>query len=355
MAVVGGIVLLAGQTAPAADLLPSRFGAWSGQAGEQPLEQGRAAWEQTVLAEYGTTGMEHKVYTSTGQTLSIAVTRFKDPSGAFGAFTYFRPPRTEPAGIGDFSAAEAGHVLFLVGNLLADVRGAPTDVRELLPLAESLKKVADRRPYPELPSRLPEKGLQAGSECYVLGPIALGRFVSLGVGDWAGFGMGAEAQVAQYRSGGERATLLLLDYPTPQIAYNKLAEISRWFPVNPTVGRARGGVIYAKRNGSLLGLVTESSSAAYAQQLLDAIPYEVQVTWSERKAKLTEPTFVELIYSIFVLTGIILLVMLGAGIGFGGFRLIVKHFFPGRFFDRADRLEIIQLGLSRKTESLYEE
>lgn len=349
------LVLSGVKTARATDLLPTQFGSWSARDSKRFPTGTTVTRERTILAEYGATGTEQKTYGRAGQTLAVTLTHFKDPSGAFGAFTYFRGPRAAPAGIGDHSAAEGGRILFLVGNLLIEVRGLPAEVRELPPLAESLRRLADRRPFPQLHNRLPEKGLESGSECYLLGPMALGRFVSLGAGDWIGFEMGAEAEVAEYRRASDHATLLIIEYPTPQIAHNKLAEISRWFRVNPKEGVGKGVLLYAKRNGSLLGLVTESSSAAYAQELLDAIRYEVKVTWSERKTKLQEPSITELIYSIFVLTGIILLMTLGVGLGFGGFRLVVKHFFPRRFFDRPEHMEIIQLGLSRKTESLYDE
>jgi hypothetical protein len=36
------------------------------------------------------------------------------------------------------------------------------------------------------------------------------------------------------------------------------------------------------------------------------------------------------------------------GIAFGGVRVVTKIFFPGKVFDRPERLEILQLGLSGK-------
>jgi hypothetical protein len=47
-------------------------------------------------------------------------------------------------------------------------------------------------------------------------------------------------------------------------------------------------------------------------------------------------------------TGVILMFALVAGIGFGGVRLVVKYFFPGRVFDRDTHVEILQLGLTSK-------
>lgn len=344
-----------GKADPAAGLLPAEFGGWSVRE-SKPFQEGTTGKDEgTILTEYGATSSEQRTYGKGEEQLAVTLTQFKDPSGAYGALTYLRPARAISASIGDYSAVESDRLLFVVGNLLVQTRGTPGAIRDLGLLVRPLRKVADQRLFPDLPRRLPEKGLKAGSDCYLLGPKALARFVPLGAGDWLGFEMGAEAEVAQYRRAGEHARLLIVEYPTPQIAHNRLTEISRWFRVNPKESAGKGVVLYAKRAGPLLGLVTEASSAAYAQELLDAIRYEVKVTWSERESRLREPSIAELLYSIFILTGIILLMALAVGFGFGGFRLVMKHFFPGRFFDRPERMEIIQLGLSRKTESLYDE
>jgi hypothetical protein len=36
------------------------------------------------------------------------------------------------------------------------------------------------------------------------------------------------------------------------------------------------------------------------------------------------------------------------GIAFGGVRVVTKRFFPGKVFDRANQMEVLQLGLSGK-------
>jgi len=36
------------------------------------------------------------------------------------------------------------------------------------------------------------------------------------------------------------------------------------------------------------------------------------------------------------------------GIAFGGFRILVKHWLPGKVFDRPEDIEVLQLGLSGK-------
>jgi hypothetical protein len=47
-------------------------------------------------------------------------------------------------------------------------------------------------------------------------------------------------------------------------------------------------------------------------------------------------------------SGVICLFALIAGISFGGLRLIVKRTMPGKVFDRAEYVQILQLGLGSK-------
>jgi predicted small integral membrane protein len=83
--------------------------------------------------------------------------------------------------------------------------------------------------------------------------------------------------------------------------------------------------------------------------LLDPIGHEYQVTWNERRPDLT---FREIIVTIFTFIGIAVLFTVVAGVSFGGFRIFIKSRYPGRVFDRAQDMEIIQLkldeGLRRK-------
>ena len=95
-------------------------------------------------------------------------------------------------------------------------------------------------------------------------------------------------------------------------------------------------------------LVAYTKSRALATALLDQVHYETQVTWNEPRFRLTNPNIGQVIIGTIIGTGVILLFALVAGIAFGGVRLVVKHFFPGKVFDRAPHVDIIQLGLTSK-------
>ena len=61
-----------------------------------------------------------------------------------------------------------------------------------------------------------------GAATKALGPERRGAIVA-----YAGFGSHAEAIFAKYKSGKDEATLLLLEYPTPQLAELHLRHLQR--------------------------------------------------------------------------------------------------------------------------------
>jgi hypothetical protein len=160
------------------------------------------------------------------------------------------------------------------------------------------------------------------------------------------FTRGAEVAEGKYSTSRGTATLMLIEYPTPQIA----AERSRSFealnqnpPVAPDVTLASPFII--KRSGPIVVLVAGQISSGEAKSLLASINYDADVTWNENtfldKKNNVANLLVNIIFLIAVLFGIALVV----GIAFGGIRLLVKRFFPGRVFDRPEDMELIQLKL----------
>ncbi len=350
LAFTGAVLPAAGQ-----DVLPSSFAGWNASAAAWKVAPG--ALEQLVgddaaiLREDGAEAAERRPYSRGAATLTLTLYRMRDPTGAYAAYTFLRGERMTTADLALYSAVDSDRALAVVGNLLLDVSGLKAaSLADLKALLGQLSSPADRTAYPSLGQYLPVRGLVAGSQRYMLGPVAASRAISLGNSDWIGFSNGAEAELARYRLNGQEATLLLVEYPTPQAAARKLEELGRWFPLNPE----RNGpadlrnAVFARRKGSLLGLVAYSRSRELAVSLLNQIRYETQITWNEPSHKLTDPSISQIVVGAIVGTGFILLFALVAGIGFGGVRLVVKYFFPGKVFDRASHVEILQLGLSSK-------
>ena len=91
------------------------------------------------------------------------------------------------------------------------------------------------------------------------------------------------------------------------------------------------------------------SSAGYAEKLRKALSFETTVTWNEPSTTVTDPPWAVILYRIFVGTGIFMIAAVVLGIAFGGLRVFTKRLLPGKIFDRAERMEVLQLGLSGKT------
>ncbi len=354
---LGGWVLLASAALPAAgqELLPPSFSGWSAPAASvsyraDALEQWVGA-DAAIFGEYGALSAERRIYSRGHDTLTATLYRMRDTTGSYGLYTYLLAEPMSPAGLTAHSALARQRALATVGNLLLDVTGSDLQLLKVdLKALVARLTAADRSPFPTLELHFPAQGRVPNSERYLLGPVALQRLLPLGNGDWLGFADGAEAVLARFRVGKQQATLLLAAYPTPQSAARKLEELGRWFPLNPAQDSAANSPapLFARRKGSLVMLVVNTRSHSLANTLLEQVRYETQVTWNEPRQSLTDPNIAQILVGTIIGTGVILFFALVAGIGFGGVRILVKYFFPGKVFDRTSQVEILQLGLSSK-------
>lgn len=340
-------LLLAAHSAAAQDLLPEALGQWR-DAG--PAAVAPARTEQTpILVEYGLARTERRAYSAGSGALSLVLYHFRDSTGAYGAFTYLREPAMVPADLAEYSAASPSRALILTGNLLLHAEGAAVTAarRDLKSLAAELVKRADRAPYPTLAQYLPSNSI-AGSDRFILGPLALREFAPGLPADWVGFNASAEMHGARYGSPDRPQTLLLVAYPTHQSAQKRLEDLRRWFNVNGDEQVVEGRpVVFARRSRSLL-ILTTGEPRESAQALAQRVEVRSEVTWNEPTHTLTDRPWGETVYGIFVGTGYIMLFALISGVVFGGFRLLVKKLLPGKVFDREQSVEIIQLGISSK-------
>jgi hypothetical protein len=304
-------------------------------------------YEQT-LTESGIVRIEEHDYKKGDDELSIRVFKVRDPSGAYEVYTSRLRPGMTPSNLGQVSALDAEGAEILLGNfVLESGRGASAE--GLRALVQTLRPVADKTPLPPIPSYLPQGEWLKGTERYALGPAAfraaaasLGRVEAGALVDVAGFNSGAEAMFAKYKRGKDEATLLLIEYPTPQLAELHLRHLQRG------LRDAQLNTSSIERKGSLLSIVLAPTSAEYAEKLRGAVNYETQVTWNEPSSTATDPPITSTLVKIIVATGVFMMVTLVLGIAFGGVRVITKRLFPGKVFDRPAQMEVLQLGLSGK-------
>jgi hypothetical protein len=341
--------------AAAQSVLPSSFAAWS--AGDPSTVVPTAGLDQIlgadapIFREYVLKSIERRAYVHGRQTAAITLYRFRDPSSAYGAYTFLRNDSLTPVELGSYAAAAIDRALVVIGDLLLDVTAKPArpSNADLKQLVTSLDRVADHTPFPSIGEHLPELSRVRSSEHYVLGPRALAQYVPLGTDDWVGFDHSAETIVARYRLAGKEATLLIASYPTQQIAVDKFAGMLRRFTFDPPGGVPPDQtVLFGKRSSSLIAVVVGAPSREAANQLLDQVQYESQVTWNEPKHTLTDPSIGSIVVGAFLGTGVIMLLALAVGLGFGGLRVVLRIFFPNKVFDREKQIEILQLGIYSK-------
>jgi hypothetical protein len=348
-------LIAAARPAAAQSVLPSSFAGWS--AAEPSVVVASTGLDQilgsdtAIFREYYLKSLERRSYAQGARTAAITLYRFRDPSSAYGAYTYLRNDSLAPSGLGSFGCVAGDRALVVIGDFLLDVAAKPArpSDADLKLLVASLDKIADHTPFPSVGEHLPEEGLVRGSEHYVLGPRSLALYVPLGTDDWVGFDHSAEIIVARYRLAGKDAALLIASYPTQQIAADRFAAMLRRFTFDPPGGVPPDQtVLFGKRSSSLIAVVIGVPSREAANKLLDHVQYESQVMWDEPKHTLTDPTIGSIVVGAFFGTGIIMLLAVAVGVGFGGLRLVLKIFLPNKVFDREKQIEILQLGIYSK-------
>jgi hypothetical protein len=289
-------------------------------------------------------------YTADGATVNVRLAQYNDPSSAYEVFTGLLRTGMMPAKLGQVAAFDKEMVLIQEGTfvLRSTANVSQDDLGELV---KAVDQQSEKSPLPPLRTYLPIEGRVVGTERYALGPEALEVALhGLGVTDTeglvkaAGFTSSAEAMVARYSNPGKGSgILLLLEYPTPQLAEQHIHHLDE---VLPAAAKQAGTVI--ERKGSLLSMVLEPSSVEYAKSLSDAANYETQVTWNEASQAATDPPITSTLVKIIMGTGVFMVMAVVLGVAFGGVRVVTKRFFPGKVFDRPNQMEVLQLGLSGK-------
>jgi hypothetical protein len=153
-----GILFLIAAARPAAahSFLPSSFAEWS--AGDSSVVVPPTGLDQTlgsdapIFHEYFLKSLEQRTYSHGAQTVPIKLYRFRDPSSAYGAYTFFRNESLTPVDLGSYAATSNDRALIVVGDFLLDVTGNPArpSNADLKQLITPLDKVADHTPFPSI-------------------------------------------------------------------------------------------------------------------------------------------------------------------------------------------------------------
>ena len=308
----------------------------------------------SLLKEYGFTGLETASYRrDDGRTLAIKAARFESTSGAVGAYTFYRQPEMQKEQIGDWGSSFNQRILFFRGNVLIDAvldRVTAMSAAELRQLAGLLPRpTGSTANLPPILAYMPSSGRIKNTEKYVMGPLALSQVSSPIPVPLVGFAAGAEVVLAKYHSAGGDATLMVINYPTPQIAAEHMRRIDA---TQGNTQQSRGeasivdvGPFFDKRSGPLLVIASGPISQNEARSLLGSVNYDADVTWNENTFFDKKNNLANLLVNIIILCAILIGLALVAGVAFGGVRIAVKRLLPDRIFDRREEVEFISLHL----------
>jgi hypothetical protein len=216
---------------------------------------------------------------------------------------------------------------------------------QLRDLAARLPKAAGPAAVlPTLPGYLPRRQLVPESARYLFGPqayAALDIDVSPSLID---FSKSPELLWAKVQGSerGESAELLLIDYPTPHIAMDKLPAFEKLAP--PTGETNSTQISEVKRSGPILALVRGNILRGEAARILDGINYDANVTWDE-PAPDNRGNIGGVIVTAITLAAILFVMSVGAGAVFGFGRYLLPRFRAKKGGEAHDDGGVIRLRL----------
>ncbi len=342
-------------------LLPETFAGWqiAGTPQQSTNPQAADAAEAPVLQEYGFTRYEAVSYTRDGDALIVKAMQFGDATGAFGAFTFYRRPNIVPEQIGKDAAFDGTRVLFWNGTVLVDAkfsRLTPMSVSELRDLATQLPRpMGNQSVLPTLPTYLPPQHLLANTVQYAIGPQAYRQSGGVLPATLVDFNRSAEVVTAQYNALNGTGALTIINYPTPEIAIDRQRAIQAFFASHggtqqnswtTALSDSNPAALQSRRSGPLVAITSGSFSADAAQQLLQNVHYEVNMTMGNRSKYVPDTTKVaQIILSVAFLVGIFALIAIVAGVSLGGGRVLWRRMRAKPGSPQEESAEFIRLNL----------
>jgi hypothetical protein len=299
------LVLLTVSLANAA-ILPDQFGGFM-KGSSQPL----AASDPALFQEFGFQAGERAEYKSPQKRFSVSAWRFQDSTGALALFEARRPALATPGKLTDLFVKTPDGAVVGFANYVFQITGAVPEQKDLELLYVQLPQL-DRAPLPALISYLPQEGLIPNSERYILGPASLARYEPRISPSLAAFHLGAEAQTGRYRTPKGDLNLVIFSYPTPNMARERQEELLK---VPGTI---------AKRSGPLVGVVVQPPDADAAEQVLAQVQYAGKLTLNQQVPVNQAQYLAKLFLNIFTLSGVLMALSIIVGVGFGGFRVLLR-------------------------------
>ena len=275
----------------AAAMLPAAFSGWESAAEPKAATDALQADapNAAALKEYGFARSESATYKRSGETLTLRALRFNDASGAYGAYTFYRPSGWPKQDIGAGAASDHGHVIFWLGTTVVDARFSnvgPMSASELRELAGGLPHPdGNKAVAPPVLTNLPKNSLDGQTTHYAMGPAGYSGAGGVLPPELVGFDQGVEALTAGYTLRSGPATLTIIDSPTPQIAVTLENRIRGFIKAGNTpqqpwpkpLAESDQASLEVRRSGPLVALVSGDAIPDESHKLLAAFHYDADL------------------------------------------------------------------------------
>jgi hypothetical protein len=279
------------KSAPAGALLPDAFDGWVETNPPKMIVDATQVDPDNAAAlkEYDFTQAQLANYKRNGETLSLRALRFRDASGSYGAYSFYRQNGWPKEDIGAGAASNHNRVLFWVGDTVVDA-----NFSHIEPMSGSeLREVASRLPSPDgsralappILSNLPQSSLDGQTTHYALGPAGYQGAGGVLAPDLVGFDRGAEAVTSNYSLRSGVATLTIIDYPTPQMAAAQESKIRAYLKAGAQAQPAwpkplqdsDPASLEVRRSGPLVAILSGDAIPDESHKLLAMVHYEANL------------------------------------------------------------------------------
>lgn len=294
---IPAVLLAASSSVSGAEVWPAKWAEHT-RTKSEPV----AVAETALWSEYDGEAAEKASFKSPIGPFRATAWRLRDSTSALAWYYLTRPANCTPVRNARTACTTPGMAAMSLKNYVLLFEGwRPLD-RELAELEKALPEVRSGGGLPNLPGYLPEKNLVRNSERYITGIESLSRFEPRISPMLVGFEEGAEAVSAVYRSPAGELPLVLLDYPTPQIARQRASGFES----------QQGWAV--KRSGTLIAVIPQQVEAKVAGPVLDQIQWNVNFTWNEATKPPPVPDVGGLLIGIIKLIALLLVICIGGGV-----------------------------------------
>ena len=130
---------------------PDRFGSW--KATTSAFKELPPVEDFPLLEESGWKGSFGLPYSNGLQTVGVSLWEFRDPTGAYEAYTKRLTPEMHPSTVGELSAIDGKRLVMLIGNVLMEVNDPLVpSTKDLQELVKDVKRFTDTSPLPPIRS-----------------------------------------------------------------------------------------------------------------------------------------------------------------------------------------------------------